>query len=208
MELRSLPVVTRSNAMPRCPSEFVHPPPILEKTFYSISPFFSSASSSFPSDSSACWGEKEESHFSLPCVPRSPSFSQNFREVDNVSGFYLSDLFNSLTVLVFIIIIPRVILVRKRANFDGMLEKKGRERERNRLEKGSRCGWAYTCQRQQRFFEFSTRNTDRISRNTVGSSGKTSLSFHRSPPSSRQNEYVCYVQTAAREKAARGRATR
>lgn len=40
------------------------------------------------------------------------------------------DLFNSLTVLVFIIIIPRVILVRKRANFDGMLEKKGRERER------------------------------------------------------------------------------
>lgn len=30
----------------------------------------------------------------------------------------------------------------------------------------------------------------------------------RSPPSSRQNEYVCYVQTAAREKAARGRATR
>lgn len=129
MELRSLPVVTRSNAMPRCPSEFVHPP--AEKTFYSISPFFSSASSSFPSDSSACWGEKEESHFSLPCVPRSPSFSQNFREVDNVSGFYLSDLFNSLTILVFIIIIPRVILVRKRANFDGMLEKKGREREKS-----------------------------------------------------------------------------
>lgn len=30
----------------------------------------------------------------------------------------------------------------------------------------------------------------------------------RSPPSSRQNEYVYYVQTAAREKAARGRATR
>lgn len=30
----------------------------------------------------------------------------------------------------------------------------------------------------------------------------------RFPPSSRQNEYVCYVQTAAREKAARGRATR
>lgn len=41
------------------------------------------------------------------------------------------DLFNSLTVLVFIIIIPRVILVRKRANFDGMLEKKGREREKS-----------------------------------------------------------------------------
>lgn len=84
--------------------------------------------------------------------------------------------------------------------------KKG-ERERNRLEKGSRCGWAYTCQRQQRFFEFSTRNTDRISRNTVGSSGKTSLSVVPSlhvlpPPPGRMNTFATFRRPLERRRLA------
>lgn len=147
-----------------------------------------------------------------PAGGRSPSFSQNFREVDiHVSGFYLSDLFNSLTVLVFIIIIPRVILVRKRANFDGMLEKKGREREREIAWKKDHAAAERTRVKGSRDFS-SSRLAIRIAFPAIPSVHPVKQafpSFHRcSPPSSRQNEYVCYVQTAAREKAARGRATR
>lgn len=68
--------------------------------------------------------------------PLCSSFSLVFLEFSRsryicIGVLFVVDLFNSLTVLVFIIIIPRVILVRKRANFDGMLEKKGREREKS-----------------------------------------------------------------------------
>lgn len=66
--------------------------------------------------------------------PLCSSFSLVFLEFSRsryicIGVLFVVDLFNSLTVLVFIIIIPRVILARKRANFDGMLEKKRRERE-------------------------------------------------------------------------------
>lgn len=125
------------------------------------------------------------------------------------------DLFNSLTVLVFIIIIPRVILVRKRANFDGMLEKKGREREREIAWKKDHAAGERTRVKGSRDFS-SSRLAIRIAFPAIPSVRPVKQAFRstrrsivaRSPPSSRQNEYVCYVQTAAREKAARGRATR
>lgn len=99
--------------------------------------------------------------------------------------------------------------MRKRANFDGMLEKKGREREI--AWKKDHAAGERTRVKGSRDFS-SSRLAIRIAFPAIPSVRPVKQAFRsivaRSPPSSRQNEYVCYVQTAAREKAARGRATR
>lgn len=83
----------------------------------------------------------------------------------------------------------------------------GEKREREKEIAWKKDHAAYTCQRQQRFFEFSTRNTDRISRNTVGSSGKTSLSVVPSlhvlpPPPGRMNTFATFRRPLERRRLA------